>query len=256
MYFGNTRQPFELIIMGETVYVITSAHDTGVIFRSDAFSMDPWLKDLTHQFGASQKSIQAMWRTIPTSSDKCESGRPIDPNIGLRGWEDKILKDVCVMLFRLFLNPGQLSDDILHVLLDTVHTRMSWNAVPAFTRLSGSDTECTVSLLKWSQHVLLEGATNSFFGTSLLELEPSLFESFFEFDDSSWKLPYRIPNLFAKDVQSSKATAERALAQYFDLPREKRADAALVTHEIESAMRASGISSKDMGVLVLMFYWV
>ncbi|KAF2875750.1 cytochrome P450 [Massariosphaeria phaeospora] len=122
--------------------------------------------------------------------------------------------------------------------------------------LARHGTTREISLLKWSQHVLLEGATRSFFGDALLDLEPNLFESFFQFDDSSWKLPYRIPSILARDVKKAQAITEKALANYFDLPAERRSDASSLVHQVELFMRASRIQSNDIGVLVLMFYWV
>ncbi|KAF2276917.1 cytochrome P450 [Westerdykella ornata] len=235
LYFNNTRDPFKLIIMGEIVYVITSAQDTVSVYKNDAFSLNPWLMDLMRQFGASDSSIRAMWSCVP----------------------DKPVKEICVMLFRTLLNPGNYSEAMLDVLLSTVHTRMTWDQVPEWMVLSRPSAEgADVSLLKWSQHVLLEGATRSFFGDALLEVEPNLFESFYEFDDSSWKLPYNIPDLFAQDVKRSKKTAEAALARYFALPRSRRSDASKLVFEIESVLRSGGIGNEDMGVLVLMFYWV
>ena len=253
LYFGNSREPFKLIIMGETVYVITSALDTSMIYKSDQFSMDPWINDLMLQFGASRPSVKAMFSPVLTS----EKGEPpIDPSLGLSNWQGKPLKEVCVLLFRLFLNPGHNSETLLQVLLETVNTRMSWEGIPEEQILAKNSGGYTVSLLKWSQHVLLEGATRSFFGKALLDLEPNLFKSFYAFDESSWKLPYKIPEIFAHDVATSKAVAVQALRKYFDLPKDQRSDASLVIQQIESAMRANGIGSADMGTLVLLFYWV
>lgn len=162
------------------------------------------------------------------------------------------------MLFRTMLNQGRFADKLLDVLLGTIHTRMTWEQIPEWMILDRSKAQdvCEVSLLKWSQHVLLEGATRSFFGDALLEVEPNLFDSFYEFDDSSWKLPYNIPDIFAGDVKRSKTTAERALTRYFEMPKEKRADASKLVQEIEAVLVSAGIAPKDMGVLVLMFYWV
>jgi hypothetical protein len=239
--------------MGDIVYVITSAQDTVSVYKDDAFSLNPWLVDLMRQFGASPPSIKAMWSLVPGA----EKGQgPIDPEVALHNWEDKPVKEVCVMLFRTILHPGQHSDAMLDVLLDTVHERMSWDAIPDWMTLSCNQDTSDVSLLKWSQHVLLEGATRSFFGDALLEVEPNLFDSFYEFDESSWKLPYNIPDLFAADVIKSKATAEQALARYFALPKERRSDASKLVQEIEAILTNSGIQPKDMGILVLMFYWV
>jgi hypothetical protein len=252
IYFGNSREPFKLIIMGQVIYVMTSAHDPAGIYNTDSFSMNPWLVEMMSQFGASPSSVKAMWSVVPL-----ENGHnPISPQVPLRGWEDKPVKEVCLMLFRLLLVQGAQMEKVLRMLLDTVIARMSWNAIPKDIVLQGTEDSYTISLSKWCQHALLEGATQSFFGHALLDLEPNLLRSFTDFDEASWKLSYQLPEFLAKDCLESKAIAENALAKYFELPREQRADASLVMQEIESVLRTAGINSKDMGVLVLMFYWV
>ncbi|KAF2019660.1 cytochrome P450 [Aaosphaeria arxii CBS 175.79] len=253
LYFNNNRAPFKLIIMGEVVYVITSAQDTNSVYKKDDyFSMNPWVVELMGNFGASPASVKAMWSNI---SDAEKGQSPLD--LVLKGWKDKPLKEVCVKLFQTFLNPGQQSDEILKVLLGTIHDRMHWDAIPEKLIHAGQGgNEQIISLAKWSQEVLLEGATRSFFGGKLLDIQPDLFDSFFEFDENSWKISYQIPGPFAQDVQRSKKIAENAFQKYFEVPIEQRPDTSDLMKNVESAMRANGIPPKDMGVLVLMFYWV
>ena len=238
--------------MGDIVYVFTSAHDPAAIYKNESLSMNPWLVDMMHQFGASSPAVQAMWSKVPVEKDQS----PMSPGVKLRGWRDQPVKEVCLMLFRALLNPGGHLDTMLDVLLGTIRQRMTWDAVPEHLTLSKTADTCDVSLSLWVQHVLLEGATRSFFGDALMKLEPRLLDSFAQFDETSWKLSYRIPDVFAKDCKSSKAIAEQALGRFFDLPIEERADTSLVILEIENVLRAAGIDSADMGILVLMFYWV
>jgi hypothetical protein len=252
LYFGNRREPFKLVVMGGTVYVITSANDPAGIYKNESLSMNPWLVDMMHQFGASAPSVNAMWSPVPVNTGKS----PISPEFQLVGWKEKPAKEVCLMLFRLLLNPGIHLEEMLHVLLGSIHQRMQWNSMPKHIVLEETPDHLQISLSKWVQHVLIEGATRSFFGDALLALEPKLLDSFTQFDESSWKLSYRIPPIFAKDCLQPKAIAERALARYFDLPIEQRSDESRVIREIESVLRVSGIPSTDMGILVLMFYWV
>lgn len=57
-------------------------------------------------------------------------------------------------------------------------------------------------------------------------------------------------------VQKSKSTAERALARYSKLPKAQRADASDLVNGIEAVLADAEIEPEDMGVLILMFYWV
>lgn len=209
--------------------------------------------DLMEQFGASTSSMEAMWSPVP---EQKYNFQPKEIERALQTASEEPLAHVCQLLFRLNLSPGEQADAIQQSLLGTIHERMTWEGITDSLILSDSRNSRVISLLKWSQHVLLEGATTSFFGKALLQVEPDLFKHFCEFDDSSWKLSYRVPGLWAKDVRRSKAFAQDAMQRYFDLPTAKRADATLLVHSIEARMRASGIGSRDIGTLVLMFYWV
>ncbi|KAF2478407.1 cytochrome P450 [Lindgomyces ingoldianus] len=239
MYFKNDRAPFKLVIMGETVYVVTSPQDTASVHRQiENLSMDNWIKELMVQFGATSASINAMW------SPKAMQSASKEP-----------LAHVCQLLFRLQLNPGEYSNQVQERVLRKIHERMTWEEMPTSMILSEAHNSRVISLLHWSQNVLLQGATTSFFGKALLEVEPELFKYFFKFDESSWKLSYRIPPLLAKDLLRAKSFAQDAMQRYFDLPAASRADASWLVQSIEAKMRASGIPSRDIGRLVLMFYW-
>lgn len=54
---------------------------------------------------------------------------------------------------------------------------------------------------------------NSFFGEALLEIEPDLFRTSFDFDDDSWMLLYRYPKFLAKRLYRSKDAAIDAMTR-------------------------------------------
>lgn len=252
-YFGNDRKPFKLVIMGESVYVVTSPQDTALVHKQvENLSMDSWIQDLMTQFGASAASIRAMWSPSPNSVADDDDK---DFAKALHNAASEPLAHLCQLLFRLQLNPGEFSNEIQKKVLTNIHEKMRWESMPHSMIFSAGPDQRIISLMKWSQSVLLQGATTAFFGKSLLEVEPDLFTQFFAFDESSWKLSYRIPFLWAQDVLNSKAFAGDAMRRYFDQPFSRRADASWLVQAIESRMRGSGISSKDIGTLVLMFYW-
>lgn len=83
--------------------------------------------------------------------------------------------------------------------MPNIHQSLGWDCIPSnITRSSTSDTK-TLSLLGWCREILLDSATRSFFGDRLLEVEPDLFETFFDFDDNSWKLTYKLPRFMSQD---------------------------------------------------------
>ncbi|ESZ95986.1 putative oxidoreductase, FAD-binding [Sclerotinia borealis F-4128] len=161
-------------------------------------------------------------------------------------------------LARQQLQPGERLDKLQDVLLSSVHQSMSWEKMTSKVIISSSPENDvrTISLLEWTRQVLLEGATTSFFGPSLLELEPQLFQSFFSFDDKSWKLTYNIPAPWSNDMRSAKATAQTALTNYFEMPKDRRPGACWLVETLEKEMKAVGIQPPDIAAYLMMYYWV
>lgn len=128
--------------------------------------------------------------------------------------------------------------------------------MPAKVIVSSSAEDRTVSLLAWTREVLLDGATRAFFGDRLIELEPRLVESFFFFDDNSWKFTYKIPRPWSNDMYAAKKTAQDALEAYFKLSKEQRPGATWLVQTLETEMKARGIGESDIAALLMMIFWV
>ena len=48
LYFGNTRQPFSLTVMGEELYIVTSPEDVSAVYRNiKALDFDPFIHNVT-----------------------------------------------------------------------------------------------------------------------------------------------------------------------------------------------------------------
>lgn len=110
-----------------------------------------------------------------------------------------------------------------------------------------------MSLLEWTRQVLLDGATQAFFGSKLREIEPDLFGTFFYFDDNSWKLTYKIPRYWSNDIYAAKQKAQDALKLYFDLPREQRSGEAWIIRTLEIELRGLGIDEPDIAAVLMIF---
>ena len=102
----------------------------------------------------------------------------------------------------------------------------------------------------------MDSATRAFFGDRLLELEPELLQSFFDFDDNSWKLTYKLPGFLSKEVTAAKQKGIDALTRYFQLAKEERPGEAWLVRTLEAEMRHVGIQEPDIAAFIMIFYWV
>lgn len=135
-----------------------------------------------------------------------------------------------------------------------------WTTIISNTRsrLIESDGDSTVhiSLKEWCGDVLLDAATRAFFCERQLEIQPDLFQRFFEFDDDSWMLLYRYPRFLSRRMHRAKDVAIDAMTKSFELTLDRRQDAAWFVQTLEKEQKQLGIDERDIATLQLMVYWV
>ena len=248
-YFGNTREPYAITMAGERLYIITSPQDVSAVYKNVvSLTFDDYIRDMMYQFGGSDDAVHKMWQ----NPDKEGSGtallspNPFHKNMARLG-ED---------LYRQQLYPGTHLEDLQSQFMPNIHKALSYEKISEKIIISLSQGEKVVSLLGWVREVLLDSATRSFFGDKLLEIEPNMFQSFFDFDDNSWKLTYHLPRIFAREMYRAKQKATDALSKYFHLPERERPGAAWLVHTLEREMRHLGIKDSDIACFLMMIYWV
>jgi hypothetical protein len=253
MYFQNSRKPFGITLVGSNIYVLTSAADAAAMSKNThELAFDAYIKDMMSSIGSSPDGITKMWLPRhPTTKASQADNRYPNP-LG------KPLGQLSEEIFRKQLHPGNHLTHLQGKFLGGIHRSLTWDnlSVPGKVVLSSSFGERTVSLLRWTQATLLEGATNAFFGDALLDRNPGLLDSFSKFDELSWQLSYRVPSPWSKKMQAAKQKSLDALTSYFMLPVEERPGACWLVRALETEMRAAGIKVQDMAAGLVMAYWV
>ena len=183
-------------------------------------------------FGATPHAIGKIWE--PPSQKLKRVGGNWPPN--------KPLAHIAETIIRQQLQPGQRLDKLQHVFLSSVHSSMTWDKMTSKIILPTPWTNSrTVSLLEWTREALLEGATTSFFffEPKLREIEPDLFDSFFSFDDSSWKLTYKIPTPWSNDMKAAKAFDQNARTRYFEMSTSQHPGTLVVAESVINEVATS-----------------
>ena len=253
-YFGNTRQPFSLTVMGEELYIITSAEDVSAVYRNTkALDFDPFIHNVAMAFGATKTNADKMFEVPSISEKKKLLGDGEGPDRPTKSFIEQSHDN-----YKLQLHPGPKLDELQAAFLDRIDSYLHFDKIsPRITRpSSGSDIKF-VSLFDWTSEVLLDAATRAFFGDSLLDIiEPDLLDSFFVFDDDSWKLNYQYPRFAAKEMFGAKDKATAAFERYFSLPRRERPGAAWIIQMLEDDMRRLGMDNQQVASMIFMIYWV
>ena len=199
-------------------------------------------------FGATPSAVEKMWQN-PSKDIAATKKSRINPL-------HKALAHLGEDLYRQQLQPGRELDILQSSFLHNIHESICWQNLSDKITVSSSRDRKTVSLLGWCREVLLDAATKSFFGDRLQEIDPDLFQSFFDFDDNSWKLTYHYPRFLSNEMYAAKQQAINALTTYFKLPKEQRLGESWLVRTLEAEMRHLGIAEHDIAAFVMMTYWV
>ncbi len=114
-----------------------------------------------------------------------------------------------------------------------------------------------VSPLDWGREVLLNSATQAFFGDRHQQIDPDLFSSFYKFDEMSWKVFYKYPRFWSTGMDAAKDRILDALTMYFRLPKDERKGESWLIANLEEEIIKLGIEDvKDIAAIIMPLYWV
>lgn len=250
-YFGDTREPYAIVVAGTTIYIITSASDATVVLKNtESLTFDEYVRDMMLRFGTGSAAVEAMWKHNPNTRAHNSKLTPNPLHKCLAHLQESIMKQQ--------LLPGEKFQSLSNKFLARISVAMSWERISQKAVLSEPMDRSyrIVGLLEWTKEVLLNSATRTFFGDQLLEIEPNLLTNFVSFDDNSWLFTYKIPKPWSKDMLAAKNVVQKALGTYFDLPRQERCDESWLVRTLEDEMRGLGIESIDMAAMFNMIFWV
>ncbi|PVH95062.1 cytochrome P450 [Periconia macrospinosa] len=248
LHFKNTREPFALTVMGETIYILTSSADVSALYRrTEDLTFDAYITDTMTNMGASIDATRRMWEA-PQQRSKAQFANP----------KNEPLAHLSLTIFQHQLHPGQPMKELEKVLLDRIGEMMSWKRLqktPKAIVTSGEQT-MTVSLLEWTTSVMLTSATEAFFGKALLKIDSDMLDNYSYFDKHSWKLIYKIPPPWSTGMRKARDAVRSTFGNYFSLPVEERNDSCWMVKALEVEMKACGIGPQDIGAYLMSIYWV
>ncbi|KAF2464777.1 cytochrome P450 [Lindgomyces ingoldianus] len=246
-YFHDDRKPFSITLAGKRLYIITAPQDVTTTCRnSSTLSMDIFTQDVMRGFDVSP------WALVRVFQKPGEDFQLINSNP-----RHKSLAHLTMEHFRRQLFPGEKLAELGRITLDYINGAVRWECLssPKFL-LADAGEYREISLLHWCEDVLLQAATQSFFGSALIGLSPNLLDNFLAFDAVSWKLMYRLPRILSQDMEEQKYNLIKAIETYLDLPKEQRPGANWFTEMQEFEMRGLDISTRDIAKLISAIYWV
>ncbi|KAL4935821.1 hypothetical protein BDV06DRAFT_233925 [Aspergillus oleicola] len=87
------------------------------------------------------------------------------------------------------------------------------------------------------------------------QLSPSLIDDHIRVDHDLWRLLFRIPTPFAREVYAARARVHRCLVAFLRLPDSEKRDQSWAIEAATAEMRSRGMSEEDMASYLLMVFW-
>lgn len=229
---------------------MTSPEDILKVYRNtEELTIDTHIRHTLTSLGASASAVD---RWMPARSLERAHNRAADGVKAKSNESTHLGSRICQQQ----LLPGKELDRLQKVFMSNIHESLHWHRISSKITLVSSSQSKTVSLLGWCRDVLLDSSTQAFFGDRLLQISPDLFESFYDFDASSWKLHYGYPKFLSADLYAAKDKIVKALTAYFRLPKAERPGAAFVINRLEDEIRQLDIGDEDIAALTMPLFWV
>jgi len=219
------------------------------VFKNTAqLTFDEYVQNISIRIGMSPSSLHNLWKA-PSEEHLARVNAFPNPS-------KKNVAHLGEIILKTQLHPGEQAEQLWGSVLENMHIRLSWKHLEESPAILPTGKGIVLSLRKLLFSTLVESSTTSFFGQELLSIEPKLLDYFETFDESSWKLSYRVPKSWAKDMLTAKTQVSTALQKYASISADAKSDACWMIRTLESELHDAGLHSHDIGLQLLLLYWV
>jgi hypothetical protein len=234
-----------MVVAGQIIYVATSPEDISSIWKSSkTISMDPITMDMYTMGGISDMSRKAMFEKHPSSRYNAGQGRPLTPT------------EKTIDLHHQQLHKGPRLDSLIeNRMIPGIFKALDMTDSENQAVLSCSGNAVVISLFSLCVDTFITKETEAFFGPDLLKNSPDLVSAFLDWEYSSWKFLFNLPDMMAQDMVKTKKTITSAFEKYYQQPRSERPGSIFFVDALEDMLREVGLTEKEMGHITLMHYW-
>ncbi|KAF2196239.1 cytochrome P450 [Delitschia confertaspora ATCC 74209] len=226
--------------------VIRNVDEVSMLWKSTkAFTFDGFIQDMYRGIDIPESSFMPLFADLHTFG-KFEDPQPAfiaeNPN-------KKPYIEVQFDWIKDQLQPGPLMEDTLQKIYGNLSHLLEWdNMSPALFR--AEEKTRVVNLYQWSQHFLVEAAIKAFMGPELFDLDPNFTQHYIDWENTSWKVAYRYPAIFARDMHKAKEIVVDALEGYFAL--DSRPNISWLFERMQTEQRRTGIPRRQAACLNLL----
>ena len=251
-YFNDTREPFALTLGGEKIYFLTSPSDVTTAYKkTESLVFDKIVYEFSRTFGVSKDTMDKV-----SQNPGDEKTDVLSQSLRIENRQMKSLAQLNNDFWKQQLLPGEnygkLQSRFLKLMDESLGPESTCRG--PYVISTGPDGTFQVSLLSWTQDVLLSAAMRAFFGEKLLDVDLDLPQHFLDFDYDNWKLWYKWPD--SKNMHLALRKVTVALEKWLAIPSAERAGASFIVETFEKSQKALGTSNEDLAKIFSMVLFV
>jgi hypothetical protein len=247
-YFDNSKDPFALNVWGSRMYIVSDPKQTSEIYKNiETLSFIEFVSGLFKTNEVSKMGVEAIYKDLP--SDK--EGFPNPQGTSLGGG---LVRQMHVHQLYPGENLDKLEGRFLEYFQHYVTLPVMRKACAPYT-VSQNDVSIEVPLMQWCSEYFVRAGGLAYFGEMLAAIDPQLAPTFIAFDDLSWQAIYQYPGFLTREMRAERAQTQRAFIKYFEVPQSLRTGDAWFTKTMENELRALGVSTEDIGKMLVTLHW-
>lgn len=194
--------------------------------------------------GMSEESRKAMFAKHPSSRYNAGQGQPLTPT-------EKVID-----LHHQQLHKGPRLDSLMQDrMIPSIYKALDMMDLGSQAILSRSEDAVVISLFDLCVDTFITKGTEAFFGPALLKNSPELVHAFLDWEISSWKFLFNLPDAIAQDMVKTKKTIISVFSKYYQQPRSERPGSIVFVDALEDMLHEVGLTENEMGQFTLFHYW-
>ncbi|KAH8433494.1 cytochrome P450 [Aspergillus melleus] len=239
-YFRGSKESYAVEVMGQTIYVVTSARDSAEIYKNTTtMSFEIFVRKFIRSCGASDELLDRLYGAPPLAGDV----------------ESRSLGDKTHDFHGMQLFPGGHLPEFTAIFKEFLEDSVRMDRLPGKRYITASgEGWVNLRLMKFVSDYFVDAGQRTYFGKRLGEIDPDLIWTFLELEDRSWQILYEIPAVFARKAHAARDGIIDAIQKWFETPPEDRPDGSWWMNTMEAEMKALGFNTREMATTVVPIY--
>lgn len=228
-----------------TFYVVTHVKHSAEFYRNtETLSFEDFVQSLMRFNGNDEDTIKVVYTSLPVN--KAGFPNPQGESLG-------------VLAQRMHAHQHHPGENLIalqkqvQVWVDGHLNLTDLGAYPS--AVSEGPTSIEVPLYRWCSELFIQLGQDVYFGETLSQIDPELPAAFMAFDEQLWQMLYQYPSFLSAGMTTPRDRVIAFLNKYLQVPQsQRRGSTAWLIRAMEDEMRAIGVDSDNLAVVIFHLY--